>query len=247
MMERPGHLKKAYGTYENSIEQHLKSLEIVGKYLNHPEPYRRLQNHAMCGNSCRDIGGLYVLLGNRKKGIEYFVQAVHYYLKAHDFTASQKAGPQISRLIDSAILSRERELQSKAAAVCLDAKAFGLAFAWHRIRLVSNLVLNNDDKVIEIASRMKKIEKREGKRAGYSEGVASVGQGIVDKDDRSIKTGIDQILSTHVTKYIDRIEDSPWLQICLPAVVLLLLARDRGMDVWKEIDSEYIPKILFQE
>lgn len=34
--------------------------------------------------------------------------------------------------------------------------------------------------------------------------------------------------------------------VCIPATALLLIAKDRGMNIYKEYPTKYIPALLFE-
>lgn len=71
--------------------------------------------------------------------------------------------------------------------------------------------------------------------------IARACRGILDGDGAEVAAGVEDLLDHHR----DRIEGEPDTKsevVSLPATALVLLARDRGLDVW--VDSGFVPAVL---
>lgn len=107
------------------------------------------------------------------------------------------------------------------------------------VRALAAIVLERDDAREFVAQLLTNLDHLRPKLHAYFSALATIVTGITSDDAERATEGFEQLLEHHdddiqgTPKGADKI-------VCLPAVALLVLARERGLNI--EIESKYIPK-----
>lgn len=194
------------------------------------------------GKRFQDIGVYYLLLGNKNEGLNYLKKASIQYEKTlnaihkniHKKTLENEIDTALS-MIELSVIALSKETMIKSANIVLkinydDPESRPHDFddyaqSYYYLKSFANLILNKDDKAIEYAKLSTKGDDEEWFLA-----YLFACEGIVKKDINLIRKGIDMLLDVH-TKQFPKTDLSGDALICIPAINMLLIAKNRGIDI----------------
>lgn len=113
---------------------------------------------------------------------------------------------------------------------------------------LAHLILGNDDAVNEIGDSLTALEPDTPENLDFYPGLGDAHKSIVAEDLDALETALERVLSWHTNEMVPMLgELSDDALVCFPAIVFLLLAHKRGLEIKKldVLDSEYIPEALF--
>lgn len=148
-----------------------------------------------------------------------------------------------------AILSGSDTLQNEVAAEALamdDAYLTEFPTVIHDfyfVRALAAIFLERDDAREFVAQLLANLDHLRPKLHAYFSALATILAGITSDDADRATEGFEQLLEYHDDD-IQGTPKGPDKIVCLPAVALLVLARERGLDI--EIEGEYIPESVLK-
>jgi len=190
-----------------------------------------------------------LLLGDKHKALDLLHKSFDLLSEVFEFRKNEY--PTFLDLIHVAILSLDKKQMRAASDLCKKMVDETPKVTVYYIRLLCDLIDGNEDRVREDISVLNEELKVEGEYFPlYLDDLASA---LLDGDRKKFIEVLPKVLESH-----DRIRDNYYgnknsynYVICIPATVLLILARDRGITIKKEdLDEklrDYIPWILLED
>jgi len=257
-MERTEEEKK---DIEIMIKCGKEDIEMLTRDWNKIAIERLASVYEMLGDACKEIGVGTLLSGNKKEALEWFKKSVEYYKKAIE--NGDKTGHRYQYeftygwLIESALLTQDEKIIKEIAQHMCDVEETVVnnimkikdgrlrrfpMLLYHIAFILPNLIVGNDDKTKEHLNYFEKRKTLLSDEYPITDAV----KGILERDPKLIKEGIDKILKRH--SRIKRALPSSDRLLCIPAVCKLTIAKLKGIDINDIfIENKYIPKILFFE
>ena len=150
-----------------------------------------------------------------------------------------------------AVLSGDEDLINKANAA-VDDLVHTTPVYFHRfVMCLSRLTQKRYNEALVEAEELDRLEPTNYSPLKYYRGLGKMSLGIIQENPKILLEGLTNIMKRHMSliRYQGKNYDASL--ICIPATVLLLLAKKRGLDVKKQDLTEkfrpYIPWILFEK
>lgn len=211
------------------------------------------------GYAMRKLGLCELYLSNKQEALELFKKSVEYYKKAMENADKAKPGFYYElhywRFIHSAILTQDKNIiEDTAKHMCeiedeilnkiTKHKTSLEMLMYHHGFILANLIMENCSKTKEHLDFFEKRKKLLRDEYPVKEAI----RGILEKNPKLTKEGINKIIKRHIGLLKARALFSGDKLVCVPAVCMLTLARLQGIDI-KDIyiESKYMPKVLFEK
>lgn len=209
------------------------------------KPYFRL------ARSARSIGVYFILLGNQKESDKWFTKATAWFRDNREKVRNEHNEPQIAMWsLVMAVLSTKDGLAKEVAVEIVEEgiKHTSPTYFTYFAEGLAHLILGNDDAVNEIGDSLTTLEPDAPENLDFYPGLGDAHKSIVAEDLDALETALERVLSWHSNEMVPMLgELSDDALVCFPAIVFLLLAHKRGLEIRKldVLDSEYIPEALF--
>jgi len=227
---------------EEIIKNNLEYINTRKQKLNEYEKDIQVNFLRGFGMDAKSIAGQYLLLNNTDEARKWFTESARYYLESKKINdnlegRSFEYSSGLSMIV-SASLSGDRNLKNEVAESILKRKPYtnppGLFLKFQVI--VSNLILGNvniDEELQELKTLENKYSKKTG---GFYTGYTDALMALRTKDSENLKKSVEDILSRFSKSRMSR--DYPYE---FEIAMILMLAKDRGMDIdpERDIDKKY--------
>lgn len=227
---------------EESIKLHLNYINTHRQKLReYPEDIQANFLRTF-GIDAKRIAENYLLLGNIDEARKWFVESVNYYRQAREIKlnlSSDIEGGNIFEMFVSSVLSGDGNLIKEVSINIINnpLKDYDLmVFGATNIKLYAMLVLDNPG-IEEQQEKFNEVVKKYAKRvSGYLRGERETLEALTKKDREVFLEGI----HTYI-KSFPRSGSYRNFPLSLYAMVFIILAKDRGMDIdpRKDIDKKY--------
>ncbi|MFC7046967.1 Imm49 family immunity protein [Halobacteriaceae archaeon GCM10025711] len=196
------------------------------------KPYYRLAIQA------RIIGLYRSVLGDREAAFEWLGKSAEWYLDSY---GPGKAAMLVRAQL-TAVLARDDALMAKAAEMAHEAESGEPTYFDGVATCLSSLIRGDDEATLRHADALTDLESTAFQDVDYYDGLGTCCRAIATGDESLLETALETVLERHETlipKLGDRTHDA---QVCIPAAAIVVLARQRGLDV--DVESEYLPETL---
>lgn len=232
---------------KRKIERNLKSIEMYKSIWNQIVPEKIPSTYFGMGLEARGIAIYSLLLGNKEDAREWFEKAAEYYSKSRVKGKDGEVQMLMWSLLTS-ILSKNKDLMDKSAKIIDDLDYRTPSYFYHFVSCLSNLILGNKDSVLIDAEKLEELEPANYSKLKYYKGLGKTCKGIAMNDTGLIKQGLADILQRHKTLVPSLGKTMDDALICIPATALLLLSKNKGIEIMPEVimveQRGYIPWML---
>ncbi len=208
--------------------------------------------HYSVGGRYYSVGAFHLALGELAAAREAFADAARHYLQSAVESRPYRHEPptdkwrnepiRLVRGLYCALVADDPDLREECAreAVALDDEYLeeNPAQLFYRAKAVGAVALD-DDRQGEFVSEFETAVDPDFVPEDLA--IARACRGILDGDGAEVVAGVEDLLDHHRDR-IDGEPDTKSEVVSLPATALVLLARDRGLDVW--VDSGFVPDVL---
>lgn len=238
---------------KSSIEDTLEKWDI---YVTNWQKKGKLQEgigvlNLSNATASQSISIKYLLLLNKKEAMHWAEQAALYFKKSAESGLIQGNIEYSSWLstLEMAIISCNKKLIEDVASPISKLEQIGPEICDYYLKSISNIILYRDREALNYVGNLERIEGKQFRRfKGWFEGPGTALKGILLNDKILVVKGVTRVLQIFKNRIRGRDHKLP---LCIPAIVLLILARDRGITIKKEdVDEKlrgYIPWILLED
>ena len=188
------------------------------------------------GLESRGIAIYTLLLGNKEESLKWFEQAAKYYTKSRTKGRDGEVQMLMWTILTST-LSRNKDLMKRSAQIFDDLEYKTPSYFYHFVSCLSNLILGNEESALVAAERLGELEPTNYSKLKYYKGLGNTCKGIVKKDSSLLTFGLTNILKRHKTLIPHLGETMDDALVCIPATALLILAKNKGIEI-KPADIE---------
>lgn len=228
---------------ERSHEKHELAVEIAED--NETPPAGALASRK------RRVGVFTLILGNRSEAIEWFTESAEWYCERWEQLRGEVNEPQMAMwALFTSILAKDTGLTMQIAK---DVITEGIEhqdpeYYVHLDNCLANLVVENDEAAGETAEKLVELCPEVPKEVGSYPGLGMACRAIIDEDVADLDVALEDVLDHHNKLEEQRAEGLDHIVVCIPATVLLLIARDRGLPIeeTEALQSEHVPVVLFE-
>lgn len=149
----------------------------------------------------------------------------------------------------SALLSGDEKLVSEAAKSALEVPdeyvdRFPTTYRYYYLKAFATAILETDDQQYYLDELEKTLGDLDGTKEAFFEPLWAALSGLTHRDTEAFLTGIEQFLAWHHSQVDFENKTSAKDLVCRQATALIVLARQKGMDV--RVESEYIPECIYE-
>jgi tetratricopeptide (TPR) repeat protein len=242
---------------EKFIAQDMQTIQSTLDRWNAIIPEKKPAANFRLGLCSRGIAIYNLLLGNKKEALKWFEKAAEYYDKRAFY--SRNPPPEVDKFgarglaeyeasarleaLDASIFSRNPDLVIKMARRALSiSEQYPLEYpdfapTYYHLMTLAHIILGGKNEAKKFNEKLKEFKSF---KTAYL-----FGKGMIDSDIKLVEEAIKKRLEEHKKKYGKNPKMDDEL-VSISATRFLLLAKDEGMNLWIEIESEYIPRIIFE-
>jgi tetratricopeptide (TPR) repeat protein len=239
------------------INDRLKTIKMYEDIWDKIVPSQIPSTYFSMGLRARGIAIYNLLLGNKKEALKWFEKAAEYYDKRAFY--SRNPPPEVDKFgarglaeyeasarleaLDASIFSRNPDLVIKMARRALSiSEQYPLEYpdfapTYYHLMTLAHIILGGKNEAKKFNEKLKEFKSF---KTAYL-----FGKGMIDSDIKLVEEAIKKRLEEHKKKYGKNPKMDDEL-VSISATRFLLLAKDEGMNLWIDIESEYIPRIIFE-
>lgn len=250
MLKPEKQIRDKLNLYNNIIERKLGKIE--GNKIpieNVPKVQRKI------GRNYQNTGMFELVLGDCGNSMSEFEESVEWYSRALEEFRNRRDSPWESEannvldLLHSALLSGHTEHREMAAEMALEVPEefvdrFPTTYRYFYMKALAASILETNEACQYLNSLEKELANLEGTKHTFFEALWLALSGIEQRDDKQFSEGIHQFLNWHDQQVDFENKTSAKDLVCRQAASLLVLARQKGLEV--RIDSEYIPECVYE-
>jgi len=200
---------------------------------------------------CRETGIYTLLLGDLDEALNWFGKAADWFEKDWEKTHGKVNEPQVAMwALFTGVLSQKEKLIIEIATKIIKKgiKYQDPKYYVYLDKCLINLLLENDEAALEMAEMLTELGPELPKEVGSYPGFGAACRAILNRDVSEFNVALRDMLNHHDELEEQRAEGLDHIVVCIPATVLLLIARDRGLPIeeTEALQSEHVPAELFE-
>ncbi|MBD3304109.1 hypothetical protein GF343_03115 [Candidatus Woesearchaeota archaeon] len=236
---------------QENIKKSKKLLDMFKDKWNTIPEDRRAATYYTLGAECKRIAIAQLLLKNKKESMNWFKKAAEYFMKSE--VMKEEKPILYLEILNTAIISKDQKLITKAKEFVSDISAEfpenhkNWAYLYYYLILLLDILNKKDIQIAKTIAKLKELEEKTRIERAHK-GMAKTAEGILTKNEAVFTEGINKILRSHKkTKPFSKTNSDD--AICLTATILLILAKQRKIQVKKEKlteDKQYIANSMLE-